>query len=158
MLRDGRDVAILAVGAMVLAAERAADDLAADGIAATVVNARFVKPLDERLFLELARTHGALVTVEESATAGGFGAGVLELLANHDLTIPARVLGVPDRIFEQASQGRLREKAGLTIDGIVAAARAVVRSPLTPLPPSPRSGRGKGEPAALAGALQIPDA
>jgi 1-deoxy-D-xylulose-5-phosphate synthase len=126
VLRDGTDVALLAVGTMVLPAERAADQLALEGIRATVVNARFVKPLDEPLILELVRTHGGLVTIEESATAGGFGAGVLELLANHGIALPCRVLGVPDRIFEQASQGRLREKAGLTIDGIVAAARAVV--------------------------------
>jgi 1-deoxy-D-xylulose-5-phosphate synthase len=152
VLRAGTDVAILAVGTMVLPAERAADQLALEGIRATAVNARFVKPLDERLFLELARTHGAIVTVEESATAGGFGAGVLELLAHHGLTVPCRVLGVPDRIFEQASQGRLREKAGLSIEGIAAAARAVVRSPQ---PPSPRQSGGKGEPAVLVGS--VPD-
>ena len=67
-------------GTMVLPAERAADLLAAEGIAATVVNARFVKPLDERLILELAARCGAIVTVEENVGAGGFGSAVLELL------------------------------------------------------------------------------
>ena len=126
VLREGNDVALLAVGTMVLPAERAAAALAARGIEATVVNARFVKPLDERLIVELAIRCGAIVTVEESAAIGGFGAGVLETLAAHQLTVPVHLLGVPDRVFEQASQGRLRELAGLTIEGIVAAVRAVV--------------------------------
>jgi 1-deoxy-D-xylulose-5-phosphate synthase len=125
-LRDGDDVAIFAVGAMTLAAERAADALAADGIAATVVNARFVKPLDEERILTLARSCGAVVTVEENAVRGGFGAGVLETLAANDVVVPVKTLGVPDRVFEHASQGRLREQAGLTAAGIAAAARTVI--------------------------------
>lgn len=132
-LRDGEDVAILAVGTMVLPAERAGDLLAAEGIGATVVNARFIKPLDEPLILELAHRCGAIVTVEESSTLGGFGAAVLELLARHDVAIPVRNLAVPDRIFEQASQARLREIAGLTPGGIAAAAHDVAarRRPVT---------------------------
>ena len=126
ILRNGSDVAILAVGSTVLTAERAADELALDNLDATVVNARFVKPLDETLILEFARSHGALVTVEENAAMGGFGSAVLELLAAHGLSTPVRTLGVPDRIFEQASQGRLRELAGLAIGDIVAAARQAV--------------------------------
>jgi 1-deoxy-D-xylulose-5-phosphate synthase len=125
-LREGDDVAILAVGSMVLPAERAADLLAHEGIRAAVVNARFVKPLDERLILDLAERCGAIVTVEESSVHGGFGAGVLELLADHEIVIPVHVLGVPDRIFEQASQARLREMVGLTPAGIAAAARRVM--------------------------------
>jgi 1-deoxy-D-xylulose-5-phosphate synthase len=126
ILQDGSDVAILAVGSMVVTAERAADALAADGISATVVNARFVKPLDEELILRLARTHGALVTIEENAAAGGFGSGVLEVLAREGITIPVKVLGVPDHFFEQASQARLREMAGLGIKDVVNAAREVI--------------------------------
>ncbi len=126
ILRDGADLAIIAVGAMVLPAERAAADLAATGIHATVVNARFIKPLDETLILSLADRCGAIVTVEENVVLGGFGAAVLELLAAHGRTIPVQVLGVPDKIFEQASQGRLREKAGLTSDGIAHAARSIL--------------------------------
>jgi 1-deoxy-D-xylulose-5-phosphate synthase len=123
ILREGREVAILGVGSMVLPSERAADLLAHDGIRATVINARFVKPLDETLILELARTHDAIVTVEESAVMGGFGSGVLELLSAHGVSTPVRTLGVPDRIFEQASQGRLRDIAGLSPNGIARAAR-----------------------------------
>ncbi len=125
-IRSGSDIAILAVGAMVLAAERAADELALAGVNATVVNARFVKPLDSNLILDLARTHHGIVTVEENATMGGFGSGVLELLASHGLQTPVTVRGVPDRIFEHASQHRLRELAGLDVAGIVAASKEFV--------------------------------
>jgi 1-deoxy-D-xylulose-5-phosphate synthase len=87
-----------------------------------------VKPLDERLILELAGRCGAIVTVEESSVRGGFGAGVLESLAEHGIVVPVRVMGVPDRIFEQASQARLREMAGLTPDGIARAARDLMEA------------------------------
>jgi 1-deoxy-D-xylulose-5-phosphate synthase len=122
-LRTGPDIAILALGAMVLPAERAADLLAADGIDATVVNARFAKPLDERLILDLIERCGAIVTVEENVRAGGFGSAVLEFLSSRGLTVPARVLAVPDRVFEQASQGRLRDLAGLSAAHVSQAAR-----------------------------------
>jgi 1-deoxy-D-xylulose-5-phosphate synthase len=122
-LRTGPDIAILALGAMVLPAERAADLLAADGIDATVVNARFAKPLDERLILDLVDRCGAIVTVEENVRAGGFGSAVLEFLSSRGLTVPTRVLAVPDRVFEQASQGRLRDLAGLSAAHVSQAAR-----------------------------------
>ena len=125
-LRTGRDVAILAVGSSVLTAERAADELAEDSLSATVINARFIKPLDEALILDLARECGALVTVEENASIGGFGSGVLELLAREGLSIPVKVLGIGDQVWEQASQNRLRERAGLGIPHIVSAARQVI--------------------------------
>jgi 1-deoxy-D-xylulose-5-phosphate synthase len=95
----------------------------ADGIAATVVNARFVKPVDERLILDLAGRCGAIVTVEENVRAGGFGSAVLEVLHRHSVSVPTRVLAVPDRVFEQASQSRLREMAGLAPADFAAAAR-----------------------------------
>jgi len=126
VLREGPDVALVGIGSMVLHAERAADALADIGINATVINARFAKPLDETLLLRLADEIGALVTIEENAVAGGFGSGVLQLLAAHDRRIPVRTLGVADHFFEQASQHRLRELAGLGIPDIVTAARHVV--------------------------------
>jgi 1-deoxy-D-xylulose-5-phosphate synthase len=126
LLRDGADVAILAVGPMVLPAERAADALRAEGIDAAVVNARFVKPLDETLILELARTRSAVVTVEESAVAGGFGSAVLELLAANDVSVPVATLGAPDRIFEHASQATLRNAAGLSMEAIASETRRLL--------------------------------
>jgi 1-deoxy-D-xylulose-5-phosphate synthase len=125
IVRPGTDVAILAVGSMVLPAERAADLLQETGLSAMVVNARFVKPLDKRLIETAARSTRALVTVEENARAGGFGSAVLEALEELGNPVPVRVLGVPDRVFEQASQGRLRELAGLTAGDIADAAREV---------------------------------
>jgi len=125
-IRSGSNVAILAVGSTVLTAERAADELALDEISATVVNARYVKPLDEALILELAASHGAIVTMEENALAGGFGAAVLELLSAHGLATPVKTLGVPDHFFEQASQNRLRELSGLGVSDAVVAARQVI--------------------------------
>ncbi len=122
VLEEGDDVAILAIGAMVLPAQRAAALLRGRGVHATVVNARFVKPLDENLILSLADRCGAIVTVEENVERGGFGAAVLELLSANERFIPTHVVAVPDRIFEQASQDRLRSLARLTPDGIAAAA------------------------------------
>ena len=145
VLREGSDVAILAVGAMVLTAERAADDLAADGITATVVNARFVKPLDAELIRTLAQTHGAIVTIEENAAAGGFGSAVLEFLQEEGIVIPVKTLGVPDHFFEHASQQRLRELAGLGIKDVVSAAQKVLAarrgSGTTPVAPASPVGK-----------------
>ena len=123
VLRNGDDVAIFALGSMVRPAERAADMLLAEGIHASVINARFVKPLDKDLIEQMAAATGALVTVEENAKAGGFGSAVLEALEERQIAVSIRVLGVPDRVYEQASQGRLREIAGLTPGDIAAAAR-----------------------------------
>lgn len=133
LLRPGDDVAILAVGSMVDVATRAAGALALDGIDAAVFDACFVKPLDRDAIVDLARHCRAIVTIEESSVLGGFGAAVLELLSSEGLTIPTRHLGVPDRVFEQASQARLRELAGLTPAGLIEAVRQVMKT----RPPEP---------------------
>ena len=85
VLREGQDLLILALGASVYPALEAAKELEKQGFSATVVNARFVKPLDEPLILSLAAQHGRVLTVEENVVAGGFGSAVLELLADRDL-------------------------------------------------------------------------
>jgi len=100
LLRDGADAAILAIGATVHPALEAAGELAADGISCSVLNARFVKPLDRDRICELARRCGALVTVEEHSAMGGFGSAVLELLAEQGLSTPVQILGVPDALIE----------------------------------------------------------
>jgi 1-deoxy-D-xylulose-5-phosphate synthase len=128
LLRDGNDVAILAVGSMVDVASRAAAELALDGIQAAVFDAQFIKPLDRDAIVELANRCGAIVTIEENTILGGFGAGVLELLSDEGIDIPIRHVGVPDRVFEQASQARLREIAGLTPTGVIEAVRQVLRA------------------------------
>ncbi|MFO7270861.1 1-deoxy-D-xylulose-5-phosphate synthase [Sphaerobacter thermophilus] len=126
VLREGDDITIVALGTMVLPAERAADILAEQGIHATVINARFVKPLDEELILSSAQRTGHLLTVEEAMLAGGFGSAVLELLAREGLRLPVTTLGVPDRIFDHAPQGVLRKQAGLDAETIAARAAALL--------------------------------
>ncbi len=134
ILRKGGDVAILAVGSMVEIAIQAADELALDGIETSVFNARFVKPLDRDAIVDLAQRCRVFVTVEENTVVGGFGAAVLELLSDEGIDIPVRHLGVADHIWEQASQPRLRELAGLSTAGVVDAVRQVLKArPLVPV-------------------------
>ena len=98
----------------------AATHLAKDGIETTVVNARFVKPLDSGLLLALARTKRLIVTVEEAYLAGGFGAAVMELLEENGLQDKVRIvrMGVPDRIVTHGDPKLLLAKYGLDADGI----------------------------------------
>jgi 1-deoxy-D-xylulose-5-phosphate synthase len=121
ILRDGGgDVAIVAYGSMVYPALKAAEQLADDGIESTVVNARFVKPLDAELLLVLARTRRLIVTVEEAYLAGGFGSAVMELLEENSLQDQVRVvrMGVPDRLVTHGDPKLLLAKYGLDADGI----------------------------------------
>lgn len=119
ILRDGADVAILGIGTQVEYCLRAAERLAMDGLQATVVNARFVKPLDEELILALARTHGSLVTVEDHYLMTGFGSAVLELLEQHQMhEVRVLRLGFDDKLIEHGPQSLLLAKYGLDGDGI----------------------------------------
>ncbi|HVF56916.1 MAG TPA: 1-deoxy-D-xylulose-5-phosphate synthase [Pyrinomonadaceae bacterium] len=123
LLRDNNgagEVAIIAYGSMVHPALKAAEHLSKDGIEATVVNARFVKPLDSELLLAMARTRRLIVTVEEAYLAGGFGSAVLELLEENGLLDGVRVvrMGVPDRIITHGDPKLLLAKYGLDADGI----------------------------------------
>ncbi|RII30513.1 MAG: 1-deoxy-D-xylulose-5-phosphate synthase [Geobacter sp.] len=126
VLREGRDGVLLALGTMVYPALEAATLLENEsGLALTVVNARFVKPLDEALITDLARKYGRLVTLEENALQGGFGTAVLELLSEADLN-SARVLriGYPDLPIPQGEQHELRAMLGLDPAGIAASVRS----------------------------------
>ncbi|MDA8428014.1 MAG: 1-deoxy-D-xylulose-5-phosphate synthase [Geobacteraceae bacterium] len=124
VLRDGSDGVILALGSMVMPALEAAALLEEQhGVRLTVVNARFVKPLDAGLILDLARKQRALITIEENARQGGFGTAVLELLEEHDLGgIPVLRLGYPDSYIPQGEQHELRAILGLDPAGIAASA------------------------------------
>jgi 1-deoxy-D-xylulose-5-phosphate synthase len=117
--REGEKVAILAFGSMLAPALAAAEELNA-----TVVNMRFVKPLDEELALRMAQTHGLLVTVEENAVMGGAGSAVLEFLESRGVTAPVLQLGLPDRFVEHGDPAKLLAACGLDHDGIVRAVRA----------------------------------
>jgi 1-deoxy-D-xylulose-5-phosphate synthase len=123
ILREGTDLAILGIGTQVAYCMKAADKLALDGINATVVNARFVKPLDEELILALARTHGSIITVEDHYLQTGFGSAVLELLEQHKVyDCRVKCLGFGDKLIEHGSQGLLLAKYGLDGDGIYSSA------------------------------------
>ena len=117
--RRGGPVALLAFGAMVAAAEQAGVAL---GL--TVVNMRFVKPLDRALVLQLARDHEGFVTIEDNVVAGGAGSGVAELLAAEGIVLPILHLGLPDEFQHHASREQLLAEAGLDAAGIQRAVEA----------------------------------
>jgi len=119
ILRQGKDVAILAIGTTVTPALEAARKLADKGIEATVVNARFAKPLDAELITELTGDIKRLVTVEENTLSGGFGNSVIDLLQQSGISnIQVKIIGIPDKFVEQGSQARLRANYGLDAEGI----------------------------------------
>jgi 1-deoxy-D-xylulose-5-phosphate synthase len=111
--RRGHGIALLAFGAPLTAAETVGAE-----IDATIVNMRWVKPLDDALVTELARTHAALVTIEDNAIAGGAGSAVGELLAARGVETPLLQLGLPDAFLEPATREQLLTEAGLDIEGI----------------------------------------
>ena len=119
LLREGTDIALVAIGVTVHQAAAAAERLQQEGISAAVINARFVKPIDGDLIAAVAREVKCLLTVEESTAMGGFGSAVLELLSEKGIiNLPTKCLGLPDWFIEQGPQDLLREKYGLTADGI----------------------------------------
>ena len=112
--RAGKRIALLAFGTMVAPALEAGEDLKA-----TVVNMRFVKPLDVELLSQLAETHELLVTVEENVVAGGAGAGVAEMLANQGRHPPIVHYGLPDRLIQHGTREEMLADAGLTKEGLL---------------------------------------
>jgi 1-deoxy-D-xylulose-5-phosphate synthase len=121
LLVEGSDLTLLAIGSTVYPALEAADLLRERGIFVSVVNARFVKPLDRELILAEAARTGVLVTVEENALQGGFGSAVLELLSDEGLSqVRFKRIGIPDSFIEQGSQEQLRADLGLNGAGIAA--------------------------------------
>ncbi len=115
ILREGTQAVVLAVGAMVPEAMKAAQLLRDKGISVCVVNARFIRPMDEKLLTALARRASLIVTVEENTAAGGFGGGVVEFLSQRlgSAAPRVRIIGLPDRFVEHGSQKELRARCGL---------------------------------------------
>jgi 1-deoxy-D-xylulose-5-phosphate synthase len=114
--REGRSgLAILAFGALVDSAQKIAEHLDA-----TLVNMRFVKPLDEDLIISMATRHRALITIEENATLGGAGSAVAELLSAEGLAVPLLQIGIPDRFIEHGSRDTCLAAAGLDLAGLTA--------------------------------------
>ncbi len=114
VLRQGDDVLIVAYGSMVYPALQSAEMLSEHGVQATVVNARFAKPLDTELIVPLAREIGQVVTVEEGCRMGGFGSALLEALMEHQVIVPVTRMGVPDQLVEHAKPDQSKAALGLT--------------------------------------------
>ena len=148
-LREGHDVALIGLGAGVEIALDAADRLAMEGVRATVINARFCKPLDAATVCEAARRCGAVVTVEDGVTTGGFGSAVLEALADARVLVPTARVGLPDEFIEHGPVSTLREQVGLTAEGVVSCALAL----LPPRPATRTNGTGTGGAERLAGKI-----
>ncbi|HEY6012185.1 MAG TPA: 1-deoxy-D-xylulose-5-phosphate synthase [Nitrospirota bacterium] len=127
LVKDGTEAAIIAIGSMVCPSIEAAKRLAEEGISVAVVNARFVKPLDEAMIISLARKTGRIVTAEEHVLLGGFGSAVLECLDEKGVTgVKTHRIGLPDAYIEHGAQSVLRRKYGLDADGIYASVRDFV--------------------------------
>jgi len=114
VLREGGDVLMVAFGSMVYPAMQAAEILMEHGVQATVVNARFAKPLDMDLIAPLAQTIGRVVTLEEGCLMGGFGSAVLEALMDLQILVPVQRIGVPDVLVDHASPEQSFAELGLT--------------------------------------------
>ena len=114
ILRSGDDVLMVGFGSMVYPAMQAAEILHEHGIEATVVNARFAKPLDTELILPLAKRIGRVVTLEEGSLIGGFGSAVAEALLDADIVVPVKRLGVPDILVDHAEPNESKAQLGLT--------------------------------------------
>jgi 1-deoxy-D-xylulose-5-phosphate synthase len=131
VVKEGKDVAVIALGSTVHPALAAARKLEKEGITTMVVNARFVKPLDRNLISSIASEIPRIITIEENALQGGFGSAVLEFL--NEIEMPygkIRRLGIPDGFIEQGQQSELRKKYGIDEDGICQAVRAIHKEPV----------------------------
>ena len=127
VLRDGSDLAIIAIGSTVNPTMAAARHLAEEGLNIKVINARFVKPLDEELILKTAAAINKIITVEENMLRGGFGSAVLELLAEKGITgVLIKRLGIPDEFVKHATQAEQRQKYGIDKEGIIQAIREML--------------------------------
>lgn len=115
---DGDDIAIIAIGNAVYPSLDAAARLRDEGVSATVINARFAKPLDKELIVDIAGKVKGIVTVEDHVMEGGFGSAVAELISDEDIKIKIKRIGLPDKFIEHGAQNILRQKYGLDSDGI----------------------------------------
>jgi 1-deoxy-D-xylulose-5-phosphate synthase len=118
MLREGGEIAIIACGPAVYAALGAAEDLEREGLNVSVVNGRFIKPMDGTMLAEIARKVRLVVTVEENSIIGGFGSGIMERLSEEEIAVPVKRIGIADRFLSHGSQTAVRAREGLDRGGI----------------------------------------
>jgi 1-deoxy-D-xylulose-5-phosphate synthase len=127
LLMEGTDVAIMGIGVSVWQAVQAAERLRKEGVSTAVVNARFAKPLDRELITDVAKRVRYVITVEEGCKIGGFGSAVLETLSEAGVTdVTTKLLGLPDWFIEQGPQDLLRERYGLTGEGIYQSVKELI--------------------------------
>jgi len=127
VVRPGEGIAVLAIGPMVQVAEQAASVLQQQGIHIRVINARFVKPLDEAMLIQLSREGMDLITMEEGAAMGGMGSAVLEFYARHDIFgMRVKNLGVPDYFVEHGGIQDQRKETGLTVERLITEVRSML--------------------------------
>jgi 1-deoxy-D-xylulose-5-phosphate synthase len=128
---NASEVMLCAIGSMVSVAWEASAKLSKMGIRATVVNARFIKPLDAETICSVAQRAGRVVTIEENVKRGGFGEAVRDAIAERGLNVPVSILALPDLFVEHGAQPIIRSQVGLDVDGIVDAAFKMCGSRVT---------------------------
>lgn len=127
IVKSGEQIAILALGPMVDIAEQAIELLNEIGINPMLINARFIKPIDEELLLELAEDKYKLLVIEEGIEQGGFGSSILEFYSKHNLNnINVNLIGIPDQFIEQGSISQLRNLVGISVDSVVEKIKKIV--------------------------------
>ncbi|MEB3230841.1 MAG: 1-deoxy-D-xylulose-5-phosphate synthase [Leptolyngbyaceae bacterium] len=131
ILRNGDDILLVGYGSMVYTSMQVAEILSEHGIEATVINARFVKPLDTELILPLAQTIGRVATLEEGCLMGGFGSAVLEALMDAEVLVPVTRIGVPDELVDHATPDQAKAALGLSAAQIAERLLAVCHKTVT---------------------------
>jgi 1-deoxy-D-xylulose-5-phosphate synthase len=127
-LKKGKDLAILAIGSMVYPAWEASKQLDKDGINVEVVNARFVKPLDEEILLSILKGFDRMITVEENVLSGGFGSAILEFAEAHATNnVLIKRMGIPDKFIDHGPRAKLLSILGLDTDGIIKMVKDVLK-------------------------------
>jgi 1-deoxy-D-xylulose-5-phosphate synthase len=127
-IKEGKDLEILAVGSMVYPALEASEKLHKDGINVGMVNARFVKPLDEEMLLSILKRFDKIITIEENALLGGFGSAILEFAEARDINnVLIKRMGIPDKFIQHGPRNKLLNILGLDKDGIVKMVRNVLK-------------------------------
>ncbi|WP_128896713.1 1-deoxy-D-xylulose-5-phosphate synthase [Longirhabdus pacifica] len=120
VVQEGNELAILAIGPMVQLAEQASGELIKQGIRVKIINARYIKPLDEKMLLQLAKDKMSILTLEEAAVAGGFGSAVLEFFANENITsLNVKNMGISDCFVQHGSISEQRNEVDLTVNHVV---------------------------------------
>lgn len=127
LIQEGRELMFCAIGKMVDYAKAATTELAKQKLTSTVINFRFVKPIDKEMITALAPCHDLLITLEDNCLTGGFGDAVLEVLSEKNICMPSLRLGIPDRFINHGSQAELFEEVGLSVDKIVEAIKKRLR-------------------------------